>query len=92
MVELKTAPPAAPGLGHNSGADRLRSIIERWERLDEEVKALRSDQKDIMAEGKSAGYDCKVLRVLIKRRKTERAMVEEQDALLDTYEVALGWV
>jgi uncharacterized protein (UPF0335 family) len=95
-VELKTAPPAA---GHNqpptdqaTAANRLRSIVERWERLEEEVKALRGDQKDIFAEAKSAGYDLKVLRLLIKRRGMERAEVEEQDSLLDTYEIALGLV
>ena len=79
--------------GHNSGviaADRLRSIVERWERLDEEVRALRSDQKDIMQEAASAGFDKKVLRRLIAIRRQEPADVEEQDALLDTYKHAIG--
>ena len=79
--------------GHNSGniaADRLRSIVERWERLDEEVRALRSDQKDIMQEAASAGFDKKVLRRLIAIRRQEPADVEEQDALLDVYRRSLG--
>lgn len=79
--------------GHNSGniaAERLRSIVERWERLDEEVRALRSDQKDIMQEAASAGFDKKVLRRLIAIRRQEPADVEEQDALLDTYKHAIG--
>ena len=79
--------------GHNSGniaADRLRSIVERWERLDEEVRALRSDQKDIMQEAARAGFDKKVLRRLIAIRRQEPADVEEQDALLDTYKHAIG--
>ena len=79
--------------GHNSGniaADRLRSIVERWERLDEEVRALRSDQKDIMQEAASAGFDKKVLRRLIAIRRQEPADVEEQETLLDVYRRALG--
>ena len=71
-------------------ADRLRSIVERIERLEEERKALSSDIKDIYAEAKSAGFDVKVLRQLIRIRKQEAAEVEEQETLLDVYRRALG--
>ena len=71
-------------------ADRLRSLIERIERLEEERKALGSDIKDIYAEAKSAGFDVKVLRQLIRIRKQEPAEVEEQETLLDVYRRALG--
>jgi uncharacterized protein (UPF0335 family) len=71
-------------------ADRLRSLVERIERLEEERKALGSDIKDIYAEAKSAGFDVKVLRQLIRIRKQEPADVEEQEALLDVYRRALG--
>lgn len=71
-------------------ADRLRSIIERVERLEEEKKALSSDIKDIMAEAKSAGFDVKVLRQIIRIRKQEPADVEEAETLLDLYRRALG--
>lgn len=71
-------------------ADRLRSIIERVERLEEEKKALSSDIKDIMAEAKSAGFDVKVIRQIIRIRKQEPAEVEEQETLLDLYRRALG--
>ena len=68
------------GAGHNSGdqptqeqvgiaSDRLRSLVDRIERLEEERKALGSDIKDIYAEAKSAGFDVKVLRHLIRIRK-----------------------
>lgn len=70
--------------------DRLRSIIERIERLDEERKALGSDIKDIFAEAKSVGFDVKVVRQLIAIRKREPAEVEEQESLLDVYRRALG--
>ncbi|PZW48758.1 uncharacterized protein (UPF0335 family) [Humitalea rosea] len=71
-------------------ADRLRSIIERVERLEEEKKALSGDIKDIMQEAKSAGFDAKVIRQIISIRKKEPAEVEEQETLLDLYRRALG--
>jgi len=71
-------------------ADRLRSIVERIERLEEERKALANDIKDIYAEAKSAGFDPKVLRQLIRIRKQESAEVEEQETLLELYRRALG--
>jgi uncharacterized protein (UPF0335 family) len=71
-------------------ADRLRSLVDRIERLEEERKALSSDIKDIYAEAKSAGFDVKVLRQLIRIRKQEAAEVEEQETLLDVYRRALG--
>ena len=71
-------------------ADRLRSIIERIERLEEERKALSSDIKDIYSEAKSAGFDVKVIRQIIIIRKKEPAEVEEQESLLDVYRRALG--
>ena len=71
-------------------ADRLRSLIERVERLEEERKALGSDIKDIYAEAKSAGFDVKVLRKLISLRKVEAKEREEMDGLLEVYMHALG--
>jgi uncharacterized protein (UPF0335 family) len=70
--------------------DRLRSLVERIERLEEERKALGNDIKDIYAEAKSAGFDPKVLRQLIRIRKQEAAEVEEQETMLDIYRRALG--
>lgn len=74
----------------NIAGERLRSIIERIERLDEERKALANDIKDIFSEAKSAGFDVKVIRQLIRIRKQEPAEVEEQETLLDIYRRAIG--
>lgn len=71
-------------------ADRLRSIIERVERLEEERKALGDDIKDVFAEAKSAGFDVKVIRQVIRIRKQEPADVEEMETLMDLYRRALG--
>ncbi|MBS0988013.1 DUF2312 domain-containing protein [Acetobacter okinawensis] len=87
-----------PELGHNSNdpavggiaADRLRSIIERVERLEIERKGLAGDIKDIFTEAKSAGFEVKVLRQIIRIRKQDPADVEEQETLLDIYRRAIG--
>ena len=79
----------APAEG-NIAADRLRSLVERIERLEKERKALTSDIKDIYGEAKSAGFDVKVMRQIIRIRQMEPADVEEQETLLDTYRRALG--
>jgi len=79
--------------GHNSGgiaADRLRSIVERFERLSEEKKAITSDQNDILTEAASAGFDKKVLRQLIRIRAQDPDKLREQEDILDVYRRALG--
>jgi uncharacterized protein (UPF0335 family) len=70
-------------------AERLRSIIERIERLEEEKAALASDIRDIYAEAKGAGFDTKVLRQIVRMRKLEAAERKEQEELLDLYKNAL---
>ena len=82
-----TQPDAKPA---NETGQRLRGIVERIERLEEERKALGSDIKDVFSEAKSAGFDIKVLRQLIRLRKQEPAEVEEQETLLDVYRRAIG--
>ena len=70
-------------------ADRLRSLIERIERLEEEKKALSGDIRDVFAEAKSAGFDVKIMRAIFKLRKMNAADRDEQEFLLDTYRKAL---
>ena len=71
-------------------ADRLRSLIERIERLEEEKKAIAGDIRDIFAEAKSAGFDVKVMREILKLRKMDAADRDEKEILLETYCKALG--
>lgn len=71
-------------------AERLRGLVNRIERLEEERVALNSDIKDIYVEAKSAGFDVKVMRQLIVVRKKPAAEVEEAETLLDLYRRALG--
>lgn len=69
--------------------DRLRSLIERIERLEEEKTSIGSDIRDIFAEAKSAGFDAKIMRTVIKLRKMNAADRDEQEFLLETYRKAL---
>ena len=76
-------------VGGISGA-RLKSFIERAERLDEERRALAADLKEVFAEAKSAGFDVKIMRKIIAERRRDKDAVDEEQALLDVYRRALG--
>ncbi|MCI5046271.1 MAG: DUF2312 domain-containing protein [Aquisalinus sp.] len=71
-------------------ADRLRSFIERVERLEEDKAAIMNDIKEVFAEAKGEGYDVKTLRQVIRLRKMDRADRQEMEALLELYLSALG--
>ncbi len=71
-------------------ADRLRSFIERVERLEEEKAAIMNDVKEVYAEAKGEGYDVKIMRQVVRIRKMDRADRQEAEALLDLYLSAIG--
>jgi uncharacterized protein (UPF0335 family) len=78
-----------PDVGGVAG-DRLRSFIERIERLEEERRALGEDIKEVYSEAKSAGFDLPTMRAVIRIRKLDQDDRDEKQALLDTYMNALG--
>ena len=65
--------------------DRIRSIIERAERIDEEIKDLTEAKKEIFGEAKGEGLDVKVLKEILKLRKQDKDERDEQETLLDLY-------
>jgi uncharacterized protein (UPF0335 family) len=71
-------------------AERLRLLIERIERLEEEKKGVADDIKDVYLEAKAVGYDPKIMRKIVALRKMKPDDRSEQDMLLDTYKNALG--
>ena len=71
-------------------SEHLRQFVERLERLEEEKKNIAEDLKEVFAEAKSAGFDVKIIRQILKIRKIEANELEEQEYLLDTYKRALG--
>ena len=70
--------------------DRLRSFIERIERLEEEKTALMADIKEVYSEAMGTGFDIKTMRKVISLRKMEESDRQEAEFLLDTYLSALG--
>jgi len=70
--------------------ERLRSFIERIERLEEEKAALAADVREVYGEAKSTGFDVKIMRQVIRLRKMDRDDRQEQEHLLDLYKQALG--
>jgi len=74
----------------DSADDRLRLLIERVERLEEEKKGIGDDIKDVYGEAKAVGYDTKIMRQIIRLRKMKPDDRREMDLLLDTYKNALG--
>ena len=71
-------------------AERLKSFIERIERLEEEKAALAADIREVYAEAKGDGFDAKTMRQIVKLRKLDSAERQEQQVLLDLYKAALG--
>lgn len=69
---------------------RLLSFFERIERLEEEKSALAEDIKDVYAEAKSAGFEVKIMRRVMKLRKMEEEKRREEDQLLELYMSAIG--
>jgi len=70
--------------------DRLKSFIERIERLEEEKQALANDIKEVYAEAKGTGFDTKIMRQLIRLRKMDKDDLDEQETLIDIYKRAIG--
>jgi len=70
--------------------ERLKSIIERIENVDNEINALKEDRKGIMLEAKSAGFDTKAITHVIKQRKKNKAQRDEEELVFETYERAVG--
>ena len=70
--------------------DRLRLLIERIERLEEEKKGIADDIRDVYAEAKATGYDVKIMRQIVRLRKLKPDDRSEQETILDTYKDALG--
>jgi uncharacterized protein (UPF0335 family) len=70
--------------------DRLRLLIERIERLEEEKKGIADDIRDTYAEAKAVGYDAKIMRQIVRLRKMNQDDRAEMEMLLDTYKAALG--
>ena len=75
---------------NSTAQTRLKTIIERVERLEEEKAGIANDIKEVFAEAKGEGFDVKILRKVIRLRKQDKAKRQEEEALLDLYLSAIG--
>ena len=69
---------------------RLKSLIERIERLEEDKAAVMFDLKEVYAEAKGEGFDSKIIRKVVRLRKQDKAKRQEEEALVDLYLSAIG--
>jgi len=86
-----------PKIGHNSGADtydvvsaELTAFVERYEQLESEVADIKEHMKEVLAEAKGRGYDTRILRLAMKRRKRSQDELQEEETMLQVYEDAIG--
>jgi uncharacterized protein (UPF0335 family) len=69
---------------------KLKSLIERIERLEEDKAAVANDLKEVYAEAKGEGFDVKIVRKVVRLRKQDSAKRQEEEALIDLYISAIG--
>jgi uncharacterized protein (UPF0335 family) len=81
---------ANPDVLTTAAQGRLRTIVERIERLEEDRAAVGADIKEVYAEAKGEGYSTKQLRQVVRIRKQDKAKRQEEEAILDLYLLAVG--
>lgn len=92
LDETLDKPAIAPASNDVGGvaADRLRSFVERLERLEEEKKGIGDDIKDVLLEARSTGFDVKIIRAVLRLRKLAAEERQEQEELTQLYKTALN--
>lgn len=87
---MSDKPDSTPAPAEGVAADRLRSFVERLERLEDERKDVGNQISDVLAEAKGEGFDVKTLRHVLRIRRMKPADRNEQEELLEIYKSALG--
>ena len=78
------------GGSYRVAADELRQFVERFENLEIEKRNIADQQKEVLAEAKSRGYDTRIMRKIVSLRKRDLEEVAEEEAVLSMYKTALG--
>lgn len=93
MVKKVTKPAAEPvatiDVLHSNTSSQLLGIVERVERLEEEMEGLGEDRKEVFAEAKGNGFDVPTIRKVMRLRRMDRAKRQEAEAILELYESAI---
>ena len=77
---------------HEKAMTQLKSIVQRIEAMNEEIKTLTDDRAGIFTEAKGNGFDVKALRTIVRIRAMDKTKRDEQEAILDAYMAALGMI
>ena len=70
---------------NSEAVTRLRTIVQRIERLDDELDGLKAVRKDVLSEAKGEGFDTKIIQKIVALRKRDKAKIAEEAALIDLY-------
>ena len=81
---------ANPEVLNAAAQGRLKSFLERLERLEADKAAVAEDMKEVFAEAKGEGFDTKIIRKVMRLRKQDKVQRDEEEALLDLYLAAIG--
>ena len=90
MTEFQTGFEASPEVLTAAAQGRLKSFLERLERLEEDKAAVAEDMKEVYAEAKGEGFDTKIIRKVIRLRRMDKVKRDEEQSLVDLYLSALG--
>jgi uncharacterized protein (UPF0335 family) len=90
MPDFGGTETVAPQALTKSAKEKLRQLVARIEKLEEEKQSLADDIKETYAEARSIGFNAKVLRQVVKMRKQDRSEREEQEQVRELYLHALG--
>jgi uncharacterized protein (UPF0335 family) len=90
MDDAFAAPQSNVDVLNATAQGRLKTIIERIERLEEDKAVIANDLKEVFAEAKGEGFDTKILRKVVRLRKQDKAKRDEEEALIDLYLSAIG--
>lgn len=80
----------SPEAMNSAAQNRLKSFVDRLERLQEDRAAVNADMKEVFGEAKGEGFDTKILRKVLKLRGMDKAKRQEEEALIDLYLSAIG--
>ena len=75
---------------NSTAQSQLKTIVDRVERLNEDLDAVKTDIKEVYAEAKGNGFDVKIIKKIIRLRKQSKASREEEAALISLYGAAIG--
>jgi uncharacterized protein (UPF0335 family) len=90
MADDSSSSPLSADTLAGAAQGRLKSFIERIERLEEDKAAIMTDLKEVFGEAKGEGFDTKIMRKVVRLRKQDTAKRQEEEAILDLYLAAIG--